>query len=66
MFAGRVPAFDLAASQAHVELMAMARSAARTVPVSDGYLAATAANGMMVAMRDIAPFAAVGLRTVNP
>ena len=67
MFAGRVLSFDLAASQAYAELMAKARSEGRTIPVSDGYIAATAAaNGMMVATRDIGPFEAAGLRTVNP
>ena len=67
MFAGRVLSFDLAASQAYAELMAKARSEGRTIPVSDGYIAATAAaNGMMVATRDTAPFEAAGLRTVNP
>ncbi|MCE2520372.1 MAG: type II toxin-antitoxin system VapC family toxin [Alphaproteobacteria bacterium] len=67
MFAGRVLAFDLAASQAYAELMARARSEGRTIPVSDGYIAATAsANGMMVATRDTAPFEAAGLKTVDP
>ena len=67
MFAGRVLSFDLAASQAYAELMAKARSEGRTIPVSDGYIAATAAaNGMMVATRDTAPFAAAGLKTVDP
>ncbi len=67
MFAGRVLSFDLAASQAYAELMAKARSEGRTIPVSDGYIAATAAaNGMMVATRDTAPFKAAGLKTVDP
>ena len=67
MFAGRVLVFDLAASQAYAELMAAARSDGRTIPVSDGYVAATAAaNGMMVATRDTAPFEAAGLKTVDP
>ena len=67
MFAGRVLAFDLPASQAYADLMAKARSEGRTIPVSDGYIAATAAaNGMTVATRDIAPFEAAGLNTVNP
>ncbi len=67
MFAGRVLFFDLAASQAYAELMAKSRSEGRTIPVSDGYIAATAAaNGMMVATRDTAPFEAAGLRTVDP
>ena len=67
MFAGRVLPFDLAASQVYAELMAKARSEGRTIPVSDGYIAATAAaNGMMVATWDTAPFEAAGLRTVDP
>ncbi|MDE0532803.1 MAG: type II toxin-antitoxin system VapC family toxin [Albidovulum sp.] len=67
MFPGRVLAFDLAGSQAYAELMARARSEGRTIPVSDGYIAATAsANGMMVATRDTAPFEAAGLKTVDP
>ena len=67
MFAGRVLAFDLAASQAYAELMAKARSEGRTIPVSDGYIAATAAaNGMMVATQDTAPFEVAGLKTVDP
>ncbi|MXY42362.1 MAG: type II toxin-antitoxin system VapC family toxin [Rhodospirillaceae bacterium] len=67
MFAGRVLAFDLAASQAYAALMAKARSGGRAIPVSDGYIAATAAaNAMMVATRDTAPFEAAGLKTVDP
>ena len=67
MFGGRVLAFDLPASQAYAELMATARSVGRTIPVSDGYIAATAAaNGMVVATRDTAPFEAAGLKTVDP
>ena len=68
MFAGRVLAFDLAASRAYADLMAKARSAELAVSTSDGYIAATAAaNGMMmVATRDTAPFEAAGLKTVDP
>ena len=67
MFAGRVLAFDLAASQDYAELMARARSAGRAISVSDGYIAAiAAANAMTVATRDTAPFEAAGLNTVNP
>ena len=67
MFAGRVLAFDLAASQDYAELMARARSAGRAISVSDGYIAAiAAANAMTVATRDTAPFEAAGLGTVNP
>ena len=67
LFAGRVLVLDLAASQACAELMAKARSAGRAVSVSDGYIAGTAAaNAMLAATRDTAPFEAVGLETVNP
>ncbi len=67
MFAGRVLAFDLAASQAYAELMAKAQSAGRAISISDGYIAATAAtNAMMVATRDTGPFEAAGLKTVDP
>lgn len=61
MFAGRVLAFDLPASQAYTDLMAKARSGRRMLAVSDGYIAATAAaNRMTVATRDTAPFEAAG------
>ena len=67
MFAGRVLPFDLAASQVYADLMAKTRTAGRAISVSDGYIAATAAaNRMMVATRDTAPFEAAGLKTVNP
>ena len=67
LFAGRILAFDLAASQAYADLMANARSNGIAVAVSDGYIAATAAcNGMMVASRDTKPFAAAGLRVIDP
>lgn len=67
LFAGRVLSFDLAASQAYAELMAKARAAGLAIGVSDGYIAATAvANGMMVATRNMAPFAAAGVSIINP
>ena len=67
MFAGRVLAFDLAASQTYAELMAKARSDGRAISLPDGYIAATAAaNAMMVATRDTAPFEVAGLKTIDP
>lgn len=67
MFAGRVLAFDLAASQTYAELMAKARSDGRAISLPDGYIAAiAAANAMMVATRDTAPFEAAGLKTIDP
>lgn len=66
-FVGRVLAFDLAASQSYAKLMAKARSAGQAISTADGYIAATAAaNAMMVATRDTAPFDAAGLKTINP
>lgn len=67
LFAGRVLAFDLAASQTYAELMAKARAAGLVIGAADGYIAATAAaNGMMVATRDTAPFEVAGVPVINP
>lgn len=67
LFAGRVLAFDLAASQAYAELMARVRTVGAAIGAADGYIAATAAaNGMRVATRDTAPFQAAGVSVVNP
>ena len=67
LFAGRVLAFDMAASQGYAELMAKARAAGSAIGKADGYIAATAAtNGMMVATRDTAPFEAAGVPVINP
>ena len=67
LFAGRILPFGLPASQAYAGLMATARGSGLAIAASDGYIAATAAaNGMAVATRDTAPFAAAGLRTIDP
>ena len=67
LFAGRVLPFDMSASQAYSELMAKARAAGLAIATADGYIAATAAaNGMMVATRDVSPFKAAGLDVINP
>ena len=67
LFAGRVLPFDLAASQAYGELMARARSAGLAIGASDGYIAATAAaNGMVLATRDTAPFQAAKVPFIDP
>ncbi len=66
-FAGRVLAFDLDASQAYAEVMARARAAGKAIGTADGYIAASAAaRNLMVATRDISPFEAAGVRTINP
>lgn len=67
LFAGRVLAFDMSASQSYGELMAKARTAGLAIGTADGYIAAIAvANGMMVATRDVSPFEAVGVAVINP
>ena len=67
LFAGRVLPFDFAASRSYAELMAKVRANGQPIGVADGYIAATAAaNGMMVATRDIAPFAAAGVTVIDP
>jgi predicted nucleic acid-binding protein len=66
-FAGRVLTFDLDAAHAYADLMARARATGRAIANADGYIAASAAaHGLMVATRDVGPFEAAGLRTVNP
>lgn len=67
LFAGRILAFDLMASQAYAELMAKARAAGLAIGPTDGYIAATAvSHGMVVATRDTAPFQAAGVPVLNP
>ena len=67
LFVGRVLPFDMSASQVYSELMAKARSAGSAIGTTDGYIAATAAaNGMMVATRDVSSFLAAGLDVINP
>ncbi len=67
LFAGRVLAFDLSASQTYADLMARARAAGMAIGAADGYIAATAAaNGMAVATRDTAAFEAAGVPVINP
>jgi predicted nucleic acid-binding protein len=67
LFAGRVLPFDISASQAYSELMSKARAAGLAIGTADGYIAATAAaNGMMVATRDVSPFEAAGVDIINP
>ena len=67
LFAGRVLPFEMSASQAYSELMTKARAAGLAMGTANGYIAATAAaNGMMVATRDVSPFKAAGLDVINP
>ncbi len=67
LFVGRVLPFDLACTQAYAELIAKARAAGLAIASADGYIAAiAAANGLVVATRDIAPFKAAGSAVINP
>ena len=67
VFAGRVLALDLAATQAYPAAMAKAQAQGLAVGLADGFIAAIAAsNGMAVATRDTAPFVAMGVAVINP
>ncbi|MGE0385236.1 MAG: type II toxin-antitoxin system VapC family toxin [Gammaproteobacteria bacterium] len=66
-FAGRVLAFDLPATAAYAELMARAQAAGVAVGFADAMIAAIATvNGMTVATRDTAPFAALRVQVIDP
>lgn len=66
-FAGRVPAFDMDASQAYADLMARAKISGKAISKADGYIAAIAAvHGFAIATRDVAPFQAAGLDVIVP
>ena len=66
-FTGRILTFDLPATQRYAEAMAKAQAAGWVVGVADGFIAAiAAANGMAVATRDTAPFAAMDVAVINP
>ncbi|TGN98215.1 MULTISPECIES: type II toxin-antitoxin system VapC family toxin [unclassified Burkholderia] len=67
LFRGRILPFDDAASDAYASLRAKARALGHTMAPADGFIAATAAaNGLIVATRDVAPFEAAGLRVIDP
>ncbi len=67
LFAGRILAFDAAASEAYAVLCAHARGQGKAIAPADGYIAATAtSHGLIVATRDTGPFEAAGLTVVNP
>jgi hypothetical protein len=67
LFEGRVLPFDAAAAAAHAQLRARARRLGQAIPIVDGYIAAIAlAHGLVVATRDVAPFAAAGLPVIDP
>lgn len=67
LFAGRVLAFELAATQNSAELMTKTRAGGFSIAAAVGYIAATAAaNRMAMATRDTAAFEAAGVPVINP
>ena len=67
MYKGRILGFDLDTAKTYAQLAALAKSKGQGFPTADGYIAAIAASKrMIVATRDTAPFAAVGLEVLNP
>ena len=67
LFRGRILPFDEAASHAYASLRAQARAMGNAMASADGFIAATAAaNGLIVATRNVAPFEAAGLRVIDP
>jgi toxin FitB len=67
LFAGRVLPFDLGCTQAYAELRAKARALGLSISSADGYIAAiAAANGLVVATRDVGPFEAAAVGVINP
>ena len=67
MFKGRILGFDLDTAKTYAQLAVLAKSKGQGFPTADGYIAAIAASKrMIVATRDTAPFAAVGLEVINP
>lgn len=66
-FAGRILAFDLAATKAYAELMSRSLAKGKAIGMADGMIAAIAqTHGMRVATRDTAPFETVGIAVLNP
>jgi len=67
IFENRILVFDMIAAKHYARLAAMAKSKGRAFPVPDGYIAAIAAGkNFFVASRDVSPFQAVHIGTVNP
>lgn len=67
LFEGRILSFDQAAAEAFARVNARARKAGLTMGFADAQIAAiAAAHGFAVATRDVAPFEAAGIKTLNP
>ncbi|MBK6290313.1 MAG: type II toxin-antitoxin system VapC family toxin [Ignavibacteria bacterium] len=67
IFEDRVLSFDLDAAILYAPMAATARRQGLGISIADGYIAAiTAAHGFVIATRDTAPFASVGLEVIDP
>lgn len=67
LFAGRVLPFDQDAAHRYAEMAVHARSTGRPLPVSDGYIAATAAaRGFSVATRNTQDFQGTDVDVIDP
>jgi len=67
IFGDRVLPFDADAARKYAEMAVTARTAGRSLPTPDGYIAAIAASrGFIVASRDTSPYAAAGVPLINP
>ena len=67
IFEERILPFDLDAATLYAPMAATARKQGLGLSIADGYIAAiAAAHGYIVATRDTAPFASVGLEVIDP
>ncbi|WP_347252638.1 type II toxin-antitoxin system VapC family toxin [Legionella sp.] len=67
LFRDRVLPFDIDAARYYAQLAVTAKDKGRGFPTPDGYIAAIAASRKFtVASRDVAPYEAAGVLTINP
>lgn len=67
LFPGRILPFDQDAARRYAEMAVTARVAGRSLPITDGYIAATAASrGFAVATRNATDFQDTGVVLVDP
>ncbi len=66
-FGPRILPFERKAAVVYAQLVGRARSAGHALSVADAQIAAiTEVHGFLLATRDVAPFAAAGVRLFNP
>ncbi len=67
LFGERILAFDIRAAEVYAKLVMRARRKGHPIAVADAEIAAIAASReFAVATRDVAPFQAAGVTTINP